>query len=259
MVSSPARPEVKIDWFIPIDGDGARAGTRQAERPPTFDYLSQVARTAEELGFYSLLIPTRSGRRFRFRWKVAPGRACGFERRRPQPPTPSGNLDHGHCSSRMVTQRIRFLVAVPGRVLYQAALGLFAQMAGALHQISGGRLDILPGNIVPGGIQGDFERTTSPKRTSREVSDHATRSDPNVAHAPCEPKRVTLHPQEALLQQARAFQHRCLPAAGTPVARTRSGFLSGRVLPIRRRVLLAVSRVRRLFKTGILGYSSFSG
>jgi len=53
------RPEPRFDWFIPIDGDGARAGTRRAERPPTFDYLHQVAQTAEECGFYSLLVPTR--------------------------------------------------------------------------------------------------------------------------------------------------------------------------------------------------------
>jgi len=51
-----------------------------------------------------------------------------------------------------VTRRIRFLVAVrPGFI----STGLFAQMAAALDQISGGRLDL---NVVPGGIQGDFER-----------------------------------------------------------------------------------------------------
>jgi alkanesulfonate monooxygenase len=51
-----------------------------------------------------------------------------------------------------VTRRIRFLVAVrPGFI----STGLFAQMAATLDQISGGRLDL---NVVPGGIQGDFER-----------------------------------------------------------------------------------------------------
>ena len=51
-----------------------------------------------------------------------------------------------------VTRRIRFLVAVrPGFI----SPGLFAQMAATLDQISGGRLDV---NVVPGGIQGDFER-----------------------------------------------------------------------------------------------------
>jgi alkanesulfonate monooxygenase len=46
----------------------------------------------------------------------------------------------------------RFLVAVrPGFI----STGVFAQMAAALDQISDGRLDL---NVVPGGIQGDFER-----------------------------------------------------------------------------------------------------
>ena len=54
-----ARPAPQFDWFIPIDGDGVRLGTRQAERPPTFDYVREVVQTAERLGFASLLIPTR--------------------------------------------------------------------------------------------------------------------------------------------------------------------------------------------------------
>lgn len=138
------RPEVKFDWFIPIDGDGEHAGTKLAERPPSFEYLSQVAKTAEELGFYSLLIPTRfanglfsEDQPLAETWTTATALAA-------------------------VTNKIRFLVAVrPGFI----SLGLFAQMAAALHQISNGRLDI---NIVPGGIQNDFERVG-------EVSDHATR------------------------------------------------------------------------------------
>ena len=144
MANTINRPEVKFDWFIPIDGDGEHAGTRLAERPPSFDYLSQVAKTAEELGFYSLLIPTRfanglfsEDQPLAETWTTATALAA-------------------------VTKKIRFLVAVrPGFI----SLGLFAQMAGAFHQISNGRLDI---NIVPGGIQNDFERLG-------EVSDHATR------------------------------------------------------------------------------------
>ena len=144
MANTINRPEVKFDWFIPIDGDGEHAGTRLAERPPSFDYLSQVAKTAEELGFYSLLIPTRfanglfsEDQPLAETWTTATALAA-------------------------VTKKIRFLVAVrPGFI----SLGLFAQMAAAFHQISNGRLDI---NIVPGGIQNDFERLG-------EVSDHATR------------------------------------------------------------------------------------
>lgn len=138
------RPEPRFDWFIPIDGDGDRAGVRRAPRPPTFDYLRQVVATAEECGFYSLLIPTR------------------FANGLFAEDAPLAETWTTATALAAVTERIRFLVAVrPGFI----ALGLFAQMAAALHHISGGRLDI---NIVPGGIQNDFERIG-------EISDHATR------------------------------------------------------------------------------------
>ena len=42
--------EVRFSWFIPIDGDGNRAGTMRAERPPDFDYLRRVVETAEDCG-----------------------------------------------------------------------------------------------------------------------------------------------------------------------------------------------------------------
>ena len=128
------RPEPRFDWFIPIDGDGAHIGTWRAERPPTFDYLREVVETAEREGFYSLLIPTR------------------FANGLFGETAPLAETWTTATALAAVTRRIRFLVAVrPGFV----STGLFAQMAAALDQISGGRLDI---NIVPGGIQGDFER-----------------------------------------------------------------------------------------------------
>lgn len=138
------RPKPKFDWFIPIDGDGAHIGTLKAERPPTFKYLRNVVETAELNGFHSLLIPTRFA---------------------------NGLFDEGEPLSETwttvtalatVTNKIRFLVAVrPGFI----SAGLWGQMAATLDQISGGRIDI---NIVPGGIQGDFERFG-------EISDHAHR------------------------------------------------------------------------------------
>ena len=138
------RPEPRFDWFIPIDGDGDRAGTLRAQRPPTFDYLRRVAQTAEDCGFYSMLIPTR------------------FANGLFSEDAPLAETWTTATALAAVTSRIRFLVAVrPGFI----ALGLFAQMAAAFHEISGGRLDI---NIVPGGIQNDFERVG-------EVSSHATR------------------------------------------------------------------------------------
>ena len=73
-----------FDWFLPTSGDGrtihgrghslplARPGARSAartgaaadpsaflaERPPDLDYLGQVARAAERLGFHAVLTPT---------------------------------------------------------------------------------------------------------------------------------------------------------------------------------------------------------
>ena len=136
--------QLKFSWFIPIDGDGSRAGTLRAERPPDFDYLRKVAETAEDCGFYSLLIPTR------------------FANGLFAEDAPLAETWTTATALAAVTKRIRFLIAVrPGFI----SLGLFAQMAAALHHISGGRIDI---NVVPGGIQNDFERVG-------ETSDHATR------------------------------------------------------------------------------------
>lgn len=134
MAGSFQRPDPLFDWFIPIDGDGAHIGTHRAERPPTFDYLRQVVETAEELGFNSLLIPTRFTNGL-------------FDEGAPLAETWTTVTALG-----AVTDRIRFLVAVrPGFI----STGLFAQMAATLDEITGGRLDI---NVVPGGIQGDYER-----------------------------------------------------------------------------------------------------
>src|SRR5882724_5222461 len=129
---SAARPEPRFDWFIPIDGDGVRLGTMQAERPPTFDYLREIVQTAEQLGFSSLLIPTRfvnglfdEGAPLAETWTMATALVA-------------------------VTSRIRFLIAIrPGFI----AAGLLAKMIATLDQISGGRVDL---NRVPGGIQGHW-------------------------------------------------------------------------------------------------------
>src|SRR3989449_5404285 len=138
------RPEPRFDWFVPIDGDGAHIGTFRAERPPAFDYLRTVVETAEQLGYYSLLIPTRFSNGL-------------FEESAPLAETWTTVT-----ALAAVTSRIRFLVAVrPGFI----STGLFAQMAATLDRLSHGRVDL---NVVPGGIQGDFE----PLRAQR---DHAPR------------------------------------------------------------------------------------
>ena len=132
--SDAPRPEPRFDWFIPIDGDGVHIGTFRAERPPSFEYLRKVVETAEQLGYYSLLIPTRFSNGL-------------FEESAPLAETWTTVT-----ALAAITSRIRFLVAVrPGFI----STGLFAQMAASLDQISRGRIDL---NVVPGGIQGDFER-----------------------------------------------------------------------------------------------------
>ncbi len=47
-------------WFLPTGryGDGHRVNAKEPERPPTVEYLSEVARTAERAGFVNLLLPT---------------------------------------------------------------------------------------------------------------------------------------------------------------------------------------------------------
>jgi alkanesulfonate monooxygenase len=47
-------------WFIPSAraGDGHKINLPTPERPPTVEYLSEVARAAEDAGFVNLLVPT---------------------------------------------------------------------------------------------------------------------------------------------------------------------------------------------------------
>lgn len=121
-------------WFVPIDGDGHHIGTDVAERPPTFEMLRTVVQAAEDSGYDYLLIPTR----------FANGLFAADAPLAETWTTATGLL--------AATERVRLLIAVrPGFV----APGLFAQMAANLANNTGGRVDI---NIVPGGIQGDFER-----------------------------------------------------------------------------------------------------
>src|SRR6266513_3575494 len=121
MQGSQQRPAPRFDWFIPIDGDGDHIGTFRAERPPTFEYLRRVVETAEEHGFYSLLIPTRFANGL-------------FDETAPLAETWTAAT-----ALAAVTSKIRFLVAVrPGFI----SPGLFAQMAATLDQLSQGRLDI---------------------------------------------------------------------------------------------------------------------
>src|SRR5579871_2552644 len=121
-------PAAKTDvlWFLPTHGDGRYLGSATGARHVSLGYLSQIAKAADELGYYGVLLPT--------------GRSCE---------------DSWVIASAMVpqTRRLRFLVAVrPG--LSEPAFA--ARMTATLDRLSGGRLLI---NVVTGGdpveLQGD--------------------------------------------------------------------------------------------------------
>jgi alkanesulfonate monooxygenase len=131
-------------WFLPTSGDGRAiigrghsvplvdgavtvgnaAGARAVTRPPDIDYLAQVARAAEQLGFTGVLTPT--GTWCEDAWLVT-------------------------AALIRETRRLKFLVAFrPGLT----SPTLAAQMAATYQRVSGGRLML---NVVTGG-QSDEQR-----------------------------------------------------------------------------------------------------
>ena len=117
-VATPTTSRVNVFWFIPTHGDGRYLGTAAGARATDLDYLSQIARAADQLGYYGALLPT--------------GKSCE---------------DAWIVASTLVplTERLRFLVAVrPG--LQPPTLA--ARMTATLDRLSGGRLLI---NVVTGG------------------------------------------------------------------------------------------------------------
>ncbi|MBM7516842.1 LLM class flavin-dependent oxidoreductase [Nocardioides nitrophenolicus] len=117
---------LKFDWFLPTNGGDGRdvvggghgVDAGPAGRPVTIDYLGQIARSAEQLGFESALVPT--------------GAWC----------------EDAWVTTAMlseVTRRLGFLVALrPGLMSPLLA----AQMATSFQNLSGGRLLL---NVVTGG------------------------------------------------------------------------------------------------------------
>ncbi|MBW8486508.1 LLM class flavin-dependent oxidoreductase [Actinomadura parmotrematis] len=134
---------LRFHWFLPTTGDSraliggghavpagvgrpqARPGTADRLRPPTIDYLAQVARSAEQLGFEAVLTPT--GTWCEDAWLVT-------------------------AALLRETSRLKFLVAFrPGFV----SPTLAAQMAATYQRISGGRLLL---NVVTGGEAAEQRR-----------------------------------------------------------------------------------------------------
>ncbi|HEX6352399.1 LLM class flavin-dependent oxidoreductase [Actinophytocola sp.] len=118
---------VHLHWFLPTSGDGRTIVERfhanrslgpSAARQPDIDYLAQIARSAEQLGFEAVLTPT--------------GTWCE---------------DAWLTTAALIreTTKLKFLVAFRPGVISPT---LAAQMAGTYQRISGGRLLL---NIVTGG------------------------------------------------------------------------------------------------------------
>ena len=125
----PEPQAAEFAWFLPTMGDHAGFGKPETARAATFDYLREVAQTAEAAGFGSALVPVGDG--CEDAWVVA-------------------SLLAGH------TERLKFLVAVrPGFVAPTVA----AKMVSTFDQLSGGRVFV---NVVTGGFptelaaDGDF-------------------------------------------------------------------------------------------------------
>jgi alkanesulfonate monooxygenase len=115
---APPASETDVLWFLPTHGDGRYLASDIGARHVTLGYLSQIARAADELGYFGVLLPT--------------GRSCE---------------DSWVVASAMVplTERLRFLVAVrPGL----SEPSMTARMTSTLDRLSGGRLLI---NVVAGG------------------------------------------------------------------------------------------------------------
>jgi len=109
---------MEVFWFIPTHGDGKYLGTTHGARAVDFDYMTQIAKAADTLGYGGVLLPT--------------GKSCE---------------DPWIAASALIpaTKNLKFLVAVrPGLMSPTTA----ARMASSFDRISGGRLLV---NVVTGG------------------------------------------------------------------------------------------------------------
>ncbi|MEO5901345.1 MAG: LLM class flavin-dependent oxidoreductase [Ilumatobacteraceae bacterium] len=119
---------IKVHWFLPTAGDSRTVvpfGADGHHRPPTIDYLAQIAQAADRLGFEGVLTPT--GTWCEDAWLVT-------------------------AALIRETQRLKFLVAFrPGSLTPTLA----AQKAATFQRISDGRLLL---NIVTGGEASEQQR-----------------------------------------------------------------------------------------------------
>jgi alkanesulfonate monooxygenase len=110
-------------WFLPTHGDGRYLASSTGGRALTFDYLTQIAQAADQLGYRGVLLPT--------------GRGCE-------------DALVTAASLLPATERLRFLVALrPGLTLPGEAARQYA----ALDRLSDGRTMV---NLVCGGNPADL-------------------------------------------------------------------------------------------------------
>jgi alkanesulfonate monooxygenase len=130
-MSSPLR----LHWYLPTSGDGRSISDRAfpsldgtpaaATRPPDIEYMAQIARAADHLGFYGVLTPT--GIWCEDAWLVT-------------------------AALTRETERLKFIVAFrPGLT----SPVLAANMAGTFQRLSRGRLLL---NVVSGGHSDELRR-----------------------------------------------------------------------------------------------------
>jgi alkanesulfonate monooxygenase len=112
-----AKP-LDLFWFIPVSGDGRYLGASEGHRPADFEYLKQIAQSADRLGYSGVLIPT--GKNCDDPWITAAALATH-------------------------TKRLKFLLALRPSVVSPTYA---ARQAAALDRISDGRFLV---NIVAGG------------------------------------------------------------------------------------------------------------
>jgi alkanesulfonate monooxygenase len=109
---------MQISWFIPTTGDGRYLSSAHGARLTDLPYLRQIAQAVDQLGFYSVLLPT--GNSCEDSWVVA-------------------------SALMPFTERLRFLVAIRPGIMSPIVA---ARMASTFDRFSNGRLLI---NVVTGG------------------------------------------------------------------------------------------------------------
>jgi alkanesulfonate monooxygenase len=118
---------IRAHWFLPTSGDSRNVvpGAGGHDRPATLDYLAQIARAADNLGFDAVLTPT--GTWCEDAWLVT-------------------------AALSQHTKHLRFLVAFRPGITNPT---LAAQQAATFQRLTGGRLLV---NVVTGGDADEQQR-----------------------------------------------------------------------------------------------------